>query len=436
MLAKFKRSTSFTDVSTGDRSRIDDTWEVLTLPKEKWVSVRFVGPISGYGVHWIEILTKRGKTTRIPKYCLAYDPDTNTRDTTKGCPYCELESADYSREFYVNAIIRDLQEDEPSRKAKPTEDEAESGFKDKNSKSWTPVRVVRLPVSLITKLNRLSDLNRVKSKDGNSKAYDLSHEKYGCDVFIQYNPEASGTDKYNANLGQRSPLTEEEMNYLLWDIEDKAPLESVEEARREAKSLASKAVEHDEDDEDGAQTKGKKHKSNASFYDDGDDDDRPKAKAGKKKPAPVEDDEDDDGYYDDDEDDEPPKKVPAKKKPAPVVEDDDEDEDDEPPARTKAKSKPAVDIDDDDDLYDEPPAKSKSKTKSKVEDDDLDDIDDEEEAPPKKAPAKKKSAPVEDDEDDDEPAPPRRRKTPPKKSVAPARKAKPAPVDDDEDDDF
>lgn len=433
MLAKFKRSTSFNDVSTADRSRIDDTWEVLTLPKEKWVSVRFVGPISGYGVHWIEILTKRGKTTRIPKYCLAYDPDSNTRDSTKDCPYCELESADYSREFYVNAIIRDLQEDEPSRKAKHTEDEAQSGFKDKNSKSWTPVRVVRLPVSLITKLNRLSDLNRVKSKDGNSKSYDLSHEKYGCDVFIQYNPEASGTDKYNANLGQRSPLTEEEMNYLLWDIEDKAPLESVEEARREAKSLASKAVEHDEDDEDSA-AKGKKHKSNASFYDD-DEDDLPKSKAAKKKPAPVDDDDDDDdGYYDDnDEDDAPQKKSPAKKKPAPV-DDDEDDEDDVQPVKSKSKSKPAIDIDDDADLYDEPPAKSKSKnsSKPKVEDDDLDDIDDEEE---EQAPRKKKPSPVDDDDEDEASTPPRRRKTPPKKGTSSASRSRPV-VNDDEDDDF
>ncbi len=108
-------------------------------------------------------------------------------------------------------------------------------------------------------------------------------------------------------------------------------------------------------------------------------------------------------------DDTLPGKRPGKAKPAPV-DDDEEDEALAPKAKAKAKPAPA----DDDDEDEAPAPKAKAKAKPAPADD-----DDEDEAPAPKAKAKAKPAPA-DDDDDDEDEPKVRKPAP-----APAAKADP-----------
>jgi hypothetical protein len=215
--------------------------------------------------------------------------------------------------------------------------------------------VVRLTKSLANKLKDLKNLNvhlvSVKGKGGESKksrvAQDLSHPKYGIDVFLKYDSKVSdAASTYSVQKDNVTPLTEEELEYLRWDIEAFPYMnepESEEEADASIASFGGKCWE--------AITGKKKRKVEEVEYDDDDED--------------IEDDYAED--EEDEEEDEPPrksKKAPAKSKRKVVEEDEDE-----------------VDLDDLDDLdddeeEDEPPRKSKKapakSTKRKVDDDDDD----------------------------------------------------------------
>lgn len=237
-MPQFKRNKTFKDIKppTSERVRMADLVELVQLPKNgEWVSVRFIGPVASYGYHWITFFSERKKSEiTIPKLCLAYDPETESIDSTKQCPYCDL--AKLSVEYYVNCIVRSIQEQEPKRISPPTAEEMATGFKDKSSSSWTPVRVLRMPPTLAKKIMKLSVLNRHKDpKTGRVAVYDVSDPKYGCDVYISYDESATGSDKYQVQKGNHSPLTQTEMGYLLWNIEDRLQPESLAEALNEAK---------------------------------------------------------------------------------------------------------------------------------------------------------------------------------------------------------
>jgi hypothetical protein len=409
--AKFKSTKTFDDAkSGGDRApRVSDLIETVNFPAGEWITLRFVGPAVSYGIHWIETMKKDGGKVSFPTVCLAYDPETEETDSTHECPWCDSDSEKirFSPDYYSNAIVRGLQEDEPSKKTKPTAKEEETGFKEKGSKTWTPARGVRLTRTLIRELKKLGALNRVKNKKtGETKAYPLSHPKFGCDVNVMYDPtEKTPSKKYMIQKGERTPLTDEEQEYLLWKIEEMQHPMSLKDANKEFERWAEKmdvkkkGKAKDDDDEDDDEDS-----------DDEDEDDEPKSKKGAKKPvkkgkAKDDDDEDDDedsddedDDLDDDEDEKPKKgakKVDKKAKGKKSSKDDDDDEDD--------------DLDDDED--DEPKSKKKPAKKGKAkddedEDDDLDDDDDEDEKPAKKGAKKpvkkgKKSSKDEDEDDED-----------------------------------
>ena len=337
-----------------DKLKMDDLVDLYQLSSEAkntWVNLRFL-PTDMLPVktHWIKILAgKEKKEVKIPKLCVSFDPDAEgTPKEGTHCPYCELtqggedSTCQTSVAYYANAIIRDIQEDEPRKKVKPTTKERKSGMIEKGSKAWTPVRVVRMPNGLAGKLDGLTERNIVKSKNKkiNGKVFPIDHEKYGIDIAIKYDPKAAGAEKYQLDKGERSPLTEEEQEYLYWDLSDdlyeKLGLESTDEAKKEFKRLDFVGGEEIDDDED---------------EDDDDDDDigfASKKKKGKKRRPVDDDDDDDEDDDDDDEDDDEPvrkkkkkpskkplKKKPSKKKKRPV--DDDEDDDDEPVRKKKKK---------------------------------------------------------------------------------------------------
>ena len=395
----------------GENVRLEDLVELVKMANGKWVQIRILpDDILSYSQHWINILASKTKReVRIPKLCLAHDP--NTEERTGVCPYCDIN--DPATSYLVNVVVRQLQDDAPA-KNRISREERESGFKNMNSDSWTPVRVLRLTAGLMKKIQELKGLNKVKGKDG-VKTFDVDHPKFGLDLNIKYDGNAKGPEKYQVNTGERTALTEDELQYLKWDLSPslitELGLESLAQAKKELARMQIVGAEE--------------------FDDDGDDDDlvgKKKKPASKKPPADDFDDEDDD-------DDPPPRKKPASKKSVskkPPADDFDDDDDDEyPPQRKKPASKkpPADDFDDDDDDDDPPPRKKPASKKPLA--DDFDDEDDDDDPPPRKKPASKKPLADDfDDEDDDDDAPPARRKPAAKK---PARKSQEEDFDDDDD---
>ena len=409
-VTKKRRSVDLNEAkasSYGDKApNLTDLVDMLEWPKQStFVPVRLIGPLVSVGLHKIDVKKKDGTATQITKPCLAWDDNTQTRDSTKKCPYCKLNTQQhFSARWFANVIDRRLVESKPS-KVRVTPEERKSGFKDMSSQSWTPVRVVGIPASLLKRIQEINTRNFVKKGDV-KKQFNVNHTKYGADIELKFNLKEQAANMYSAvrseeqTEGKFSPLTEDEGAYLQYDLDVIYPLESEEEATEQAKRLKKinpKGVADEDDDEDDAPKKGKSKKSSRDDDDDedlDDEDDEPKKSKSKKKKDEDDEDlddldgDDDDEEEEEDEDDEPPKK---KKKPSR-----DDDEDDEPAPKKKKPAKKSS-RDDDDDLdeeeeeeeedeeeEDEPPKKSKSKKPAKKssrddDDDDLDDLDEEEE---------------------------------------------------------
>ena len=334
-----------------DSARIEELIDVFKWPDGKWVQVRLMDrgllPIS---THWVPIIgSKTGKESKIPRLCLNIDPDSGKAIKGK-CPYCELgDTARAQDHYYFNAIIRELQEDQPKKAVKPTSSERETGFKDIDSRSWTPVRAIRLPGGLLDQFKAQKDLNKHKSKKtGETKKYAINHDKYGVDFNVMYDSTTKGASKYKISKEGRTPLTEEELEYLVYDLDGAAiakemGLKTLEEALRDVKTMTLASGKGGKDDD--GKSKGRRVIDDDDDEDDDDEDDAPFKKKGKKSK-----------HRDDDDDDEPKKKKGKKSK--------DEDEDDE-------------DEDDEDDEDEKPSIKSKKSKKSKHRDDDDDDGEDE-----------------------------------------------------------
>lgn len=258
------------------------------------VTVRFIGPVVARMLYKVKVMKRDGTPTEITKVSLAFDPATESMNPKIKCPYAALPKSIASGRvvYFGNAIVRPLQEDKP-RKDKPmTKAEAKTGLKDIGSDAWTPVRVVRIVPSLMERLQALVKRNKVKIK-GETKTFTPEHPKYGFDLDLSFNKKSKtpanmyGADAADSPSGDRqSPLSEEEKEYLVWDLEKLFEPEDLETARAEAKSLKERWLkEHPED---------------------GDDDDTPPRGKGSSKKRRDEDDEsgDDDGEGDDDGDEE------------------------------------------------------------------------------------------------------------------------------------
>ena len=398
----------------------------------KWVTFRLFGDIMSFGNYWIAGVNKQGVKKRFPQACPSFNYLTGQRESGKYDPWWEVEQSErngsednksetvqFTRSFFINAIVRSEQDNEPA-KIRKTPEEAESGFKDKDSSSWTPVKVLRMPPSLLQKIQELKPLNSVKFKNGSIKCFDVTHPIYGRDIQVKFDDSASPANKYSIQLGmKRTPLTEEEKEYLTYDLDALYYVPKEEEVKRSFELWAkrsgySKKVEDETEDN-----------FDMDKSEEEDEAPAPAKKPVKKAPIKkvVEDDEDD---FDEDAEDEVPVKK-SNKKVKKVVEDVDEDE--EAPVKKPTKRKPAEDeedipdFDEDEDEEDEdseeeeeapkkPIKKPAKKSVKKVveeeddeddfEDDDSDDEEEEEERPkkPVKKPTKKSVKKVADEEDD------------------------------------
>lgn len=267
-----------------DSLKISEMVKTFELPKEAagvWQNLRFIseGMLSVH-THWIDIITpKEKKEIRIPKLCLAFDADGN--DTGKHCPYCELDDKLGGRPqvaHYINAIIRDIQENEPRKKQKPTSKEKKTGTIEINSDTWTPVRVVRITSGVAGKISKISQRNFKDMKKKKGTTYNVDDPKYGIDISIQFDKDASASDKYAIDKGERTPLSDKEKAYLHWDLSadilEKMGLESEEEAKKEFKKLNIVGADDISDNSDGSDA--------SDESDDDSDDDIPLSKSKKK----------------------------------------------------------------------------------------------------------------------------------------------------------
>lgn len=435
--------------------RMSDVVNMLEYPtkngKPGWVTIRLFGPVYSDAFFWVKAKQGSNKSFRAP--CRCYDPDTHQCVPEKYDPWydeyrreCDenIDRKDrllqYSRYFYMQAIVRKLQDNMPA-KNRVTAQEKKSGFKDPDSDSYTPVVVVQLTPKILSAIQEMKEDNIVKLKSGTRKAYHVTDEKFGRDIMIKkdMSPGVAPGDIYQVKLAVdsgRTPLTEEEKAYLTWDMNTiYAPEQSEEQVKRDFESwarrmgLTKRNVEEPEADEDDDDT-------------DDFEEERSTPKLKKKvskKPEVEEDDFEEDDSDDDfeDEEDEAPKKKPAKKSKK-VVEEEDEDDLDED----------SEDDFDDEDEEESTPKKKTSKKKPVEDEDDFDDDDSEddfdddedEESTPKKKPSKKKVVEEEeddfDDEDEEEEEEPKPVKKSPKKK--PVKKSKKVVEDDDdefEDDD-
>lgn len=239
------------------RKRIEEVVEMAELGKD-FSTLRLVGPLIAYAHWWIDIKTQQGKKVSIPKVPLGFDHIEAELDESAEDPYGELPGSRLQVFYLINAIDRGIQENEPRRRAKPTKEEDDSGFKDKASRTWTPVRVVRIPPMIAEQLQAFETKNRwkVKTRSGvQVKTFDLTHPKYGRDVYLSRDKDAkSPSTMYNLSLADKAALTEEEMDYLIWNIEgltdEDGPMcpESLKEAKREAESISGRGDNDDKEE--------------------------------------------------------------------------------------------------------------------------------------------------------------------------------------------
>jgi hypothetical protein len=368
MAAVFKGMGSIrTNAGKGDSLRLDEVVDIIQWPKNKYFLFRIL-PIMPLQVRqvWIKLWAggkgKEKREVNIPRYAIDFDPnDPETPKKGVKCPYMALaekfkgekEKPVRAGDFWLfNVIDRDMQEEGPPRKAsKATKEEKATGFKDINSETWTPVRVARLTMTSINRLQELSEENKIKSKKtGKTAQYDVSDAKFGFDTKLKFKPDAAGTDKYTIDKADGpTPLTDEEQGYLTWNLTeellDATGRLSEKAAKEDVKRMEIIGAEEIDDEEE-------------------EEEDRPKKKKGKSTSL-------------DDEEEEKPKK---KKKSKPKFDEDEEEEEEEKPKKKKASKAKAEEKPKKKAKAEEKPKKKSSKAK-------------EEEAPKKKKKVKEEEAP-------------------------------------------
>ncbi len=464
---------------------VADLVGVYRFPEKKWTVVR-VRRLGLYtkGMYWIKTVKADGSKTKFPMEAPSYDPETQERDSTKVDPWRDYNQYEFEKlgkegrdkmkvqfqkENWIQIMVRSKQK-LMKGSPRPTAKERKTGFKDKDSETLTPVFAFKAPQTFLNQLNEQKELNVHKTKGG-MKAFALNDDKFGCDVRVYYDGSKSPAEQYKVMMIEgKTPLTEEELGYLTWNLSEATKVEQPEDKEEQKKrdkeilaDFASWAKRNKVDFKVGGKSKSR---DDDDEEESDDDEDTPKSKKASKKPVPkskAKSKKDDDEDFDDDEesDDEDDDEEPAPKKSKKPVkksskasddeeddfdddddgdsEDDEEDEDDAPPKKSakkhvkKAPAKKSKSDDDEDDDFDdeedededdEPPAKSKKKAPAKKskkdededEDDDFDDEDD-------------------DDEDEEEDEPPAKKKKVVKKTPA-KKSAKKKADDDDEDDDF
>jgi len=186
----------------------------------KFIALRPVGNPMPVRMHWIPVKKKDGTLTKFPVVCCDFDPETESLKEERRCPACNIETIQTQRFYIANFIVRSLQEEKPAN-AKPYymyPAEVNKKYREVDDESWSPIRVFRIPVSVANALKDISTLN-VHKVDGVKKSFPIEHPDYGCDVLIKFDSSQEASSMYNVQKGEHTPLTKEEREYKLFNLD-------------------------------------------------------------------------------------------------------------------------------------------------------------------------------------------------------------------------
>jgi hypothetical protein len=256
-------------IASNRQVRLNETAQVLEFPPDSYVKMRLIGPLFSIVYYWFKIKTKNGKIVDIPKICLDYDP-IKQKFISDVCPFRASGKGRMQQIFYSNAIIRELQESQPRKLAKPSKNELkkralipggekEYHIKEQGSSTWTPVRLVKITATTMDKLVKLGKSNSHETKNG-KKTFSLAHPVYGRDIAISFDPNAKGTAMYDLQKENRSKISPKEQEYLMQPFFTDAikPME-LKDAQAEMKRIA-KTLEGAETDKEDDETEANKRK--------------------------------------------------------------------------------------------------------------------------------------------------------------------------------
>lgn len=171
------------------------------------------------------------------KLCLDWDPEAEAF-VRKVCPYRKAGLKGQVN-YISNAVVRSLQDQMPRSLPAHTKYECslrnvegnKEYWKEPGSKSWTPLRILRIPQGLALRIQAACVRNE----------YDLAHPKYGCDVLIKFDGEAAPERMYDLRVKERTELTQQELNYLRYPVDIVKP-ETLEKATKEWAKLQPRLV--------------------------------------------------------------------------------------------------------------------------------------------------------------------------------------------------
>ena len=264
---KLNRKNNIDNINTSSgakKPRVEEFLSLMDFSDGGWHRVRLIPGVFTFARMWIDIKKKDGTKISIPLVLRNVDMHTGSFDSTIPCPYMENRDRFKSggepggrvdSHFYMNLIDREEQENEPKKTGK-TKEEKKSGFKDKSSSSWTPVRVARFPKTVVEKIQKLQQMN----KSGKGKTHNISDPRYGIDIMVMYDAKADGASKWDVQLcndkDARKPLKEKEKNYLYWDIEEAINTVKNHETEEDAIKNVENLLKRDENN--GSRKKGNK----------------------------------------------------------------------------------------------------------------------------------------------------------------------------------
>lgn len=189
----------------GIRPNTEHKWEedlpLYKFDKPDYQQFRLLGDVFALGRHWVATRPdeiEAGK--KFPRECPNFSDEKEDHSLPNGCPACTAaksapaKSISSSRHYLINAIDRSAQED--GRK--------------------NPIVVLGpLPVTVVDEIAKLKKLNKEK---GAAEGHHVTDPVQGRDVLLRYN--SSATPKWSVQLDPngKSPISDVESKYRLYDI--------------------------------------------------------------------------------------------------------------------------------------------------------------------------------------------------------------------------
>lgn len=251
-----RRGHDFGEVRTnngGDKSpSIKDQVDQLKFPADKFVTVRIISPVFMYAGYWVATKKKDGSPTRFYMPSPSYNPESQTFDSTVFDPFFEISKGEKGVERdsrmiqiqkygYCCAIIMHEEARRPERIPRPTEQELATGFKEKDSDSWTPVKVLRLSSTMMEQIAGIAQTNIITNRNtGETKAMSIAHPQFGMTIRIKHSPKKPAASQYQILPGEKLALNDRQKKYLTWDLSDLERPEAEDQIRESYDRWAEK----------------------------------------------------------------------------------------------------------------------------------------------------------------------------------------------------